>query len=220
MSPARRSLIVLAAVATAITLVVVAVAGGRERQRSNIPSSPSSAATAPAPDRPNLAPPSGSTEPSTETGARRAAVRFLELTERVVAMTPEEGADAQRAISTARSAERLAADVQSKLAAIQAQVPEGVTVHVAPVAVRSTRLGDGWRVAVWYVQVAVYGRELAVEQWTTVTYSMVWEAGGWRMDDLVSTPGPHPTQPATTTATPVGQLLAALNGFTDEGATP
>lgn len=220
MTPARRSLIVLAAVATAITVVVLAVAGGREPQRSDIPSPPSSAATAPAPDRPNLTPTTGSTEPSTETGARRAAVRFLELTEQVVAMTPGEGADAQRAISTGRSAERLATDVQSKLAAIHAQVPEGVTVHVAPVAVRSTRPGDGWSVAVWYVEVAVYGRELAVEQWTTATYSMVWEADGWRMDDLVSTPGPYPTRPATATATPVGQLLAALNGFTDEGATP
>ena len=132
-------------------------------------------------------------------------------------MTPEEGAAAQRAISTARSADRLAADVQAKLVPIQAQVPEGITVHVAPIAGRSTRRGDGWSVAIWYVQVAIYGRELAVEQWTTAAYSMVWEAGGWRMDELVSTPGPHPTRPAATTATPVGQLLAALNGFTDEG---
>jgi len=222
MTPARRSLIILAAAATAITVVVLAVAGGKDSRRSDDAGTPSTtpSMTATALDTTNGAPRVDGGELETEVGARRAAVRFLELTERVIAMTPKEGAAAQRAISTARSADRLAANVQTKLEAIQAQVPEGITVHVAPIAVRSTRRGDGWSVAIWYVQVAIYGREIAVEQWTTATYSMVWEAGGWWMDELVSTPGPHPTRPAAATATPVSQLFAALTGFTDEGTTP
>ena len=216
MTPARRSLIRLAALVTATSLAVLAVTGRDDSGRGG-----EQVAASPPASRTTLVESQGAyssdvEESATESGARRASLRFLELTERVVDMTPEEAADAQRAISTARSAERLAADVERKLRAIQAQVPEGVAVHVAPVAVRSTRLGDGWSVAIWYVQVAVYGGELAAEQWTTATYSMVWEAGNWRMDDLVSAPGPTPAR-SSTTATPVGELLAALQGFSDEG---
>ncbi|MGD9749445.1 MAG: hypothetical protein AB7W59_00455 [Acidimicrobiia bacterium] len=221
MTPARRSLIVLAALTTATSLAVLAVAGGDDSARGGgeyvAQSPPASGTTLVESQGANDSDVEGS---ATESGARRASLRFLELTERVVDMTPEEAADAQRAISTARSAERLAADVETKLRAIQAQVPEGVAVHVAPVAVRSTRLGDGWSVAIWYVQVAVYGGELATEQWTTATYSMVREAGSWRMDDLVSAPGPTPARSATTTATPVADLLSALEGFSDEGVAP
>lgn len=220
MRPARRSLIVLGALTTATSLAVLALTSDDDsgRDGEHVVASPTASAT-------TLAEPQGAdssdVEPgATESGARLAALRFLELTERVVEMTPEEAADAQRAISTARAAERLAADVETKLRAIQAQVPEGVAVRVAPVAVRSSRLGDGWSVAIWYVQVAVYGGELAAEQWTTATYSMVWEGGGWRMDDLVSAPGPTPARSSTTTATPVGELLAALEGFSDEGVAP
>ena len=155
--------------------------------------------------------------PRSELGARQAAVSFLELTEEAVSMTPTSAAGVQRSISSARSADRLAVDVEQKLIGIQAQVPDGLAVHVAPVAARATARGDGWDVAIWYAQVVIYGRELAVEQWTTATYALVWEGDTWRMDGLVSTPGPVPTRPATLTPTPVAQLLSTISGFDDEG---
>lgn len=132
-------------------------------------------------------------------------------------MTPTDAAGSQRSISSARSADRLAGDVEQKLLGIQAQVPDGLVVHVAPVAARATARGDGWNVAIWYAQVVIYGRELAVEQWTTATYALVWEGDTWRMDALVSTPGPVPTRPATLIPTPVALLLSAISGFDDEG---
>jgi hypothetical protein len=155
--------------------------------------------------------------PRSELGARQAAVSFLELTEKAVSMNPTAASSLQRSISSARSADRLAGDVEEKLIGIQAQVPDGLVVHVAPVAARATARGDGWDVAIWYAQVVIYGREVAVEAWTTATYALVWEGDTWRMDALVSMPGPVPTRPATLTPTPVAQLLSTISGFDDEG---
>ncbi len=80
--------------------------------------------------------------------------------------------------------------------------------------------GAGWDVSIWYVQVTQYGSEVAVEHWATATYSLVWESGQWRMDDLTSSAGPIPARPANAAASPVGAYARALDGFTDEGIAP
>lgn len=158
--------------------------------------------------------------PRSELGARQAAVSFLELTEEVVSMPPPDAARLQRSISSGGSADRLAVEVEDKLSAIQAEVPDGVVVHVAPISTRATVRGEGWEVAIWYAQVVVYGHEIAFEQWNTATYVLVWEGGGWRMDALDSTAGPNPSRPAAVVATPVLELLSVLAGFDDEGMFP
>lgn len=156
----------------------------------------------------------------TEAGARRAVIDYIALTEEVFDMTPDQAAELQRTISTRRSAGRLAADLERTLEELQALVPEGITVHVAPMAIRSVRSGDGWAVAVWYVQVGIYGQEIAVEMWETATYQMVWEENRWLIDDMASVPGPIPTRLESATATPVDQLIADLAGFDDEELRP
>lgn len=161
-------------------------------------------------------PTSSSPWPRTEAGARSAAVSFLELTERGVSLTPAAASEIQRSISSATAADRLAADVKERLERIHEQVPDGLVVHIAPIAVRSIQRGERWEVAVWYTQVSVIGREIALEQWTTVTYTLVWD-DGWRIDELVTAPGPVPARPATVLATPTSQLVTALVGFSDEG---
>lgn len=153
----------------------------------------------------------------TEEGAVEAALRFLELTEDVVAMSPAEGAELQRSISTESSADRLAAEVEATLSDVELSVPEGLTVHVSPLGTSARPVGDGWAVSVWYVEVIIYGDELAVEQWRTATYSVEWEAGDWRMADLESRDGPTPVRPASTVASTTAELVAATAGLSDEG---
>ena len=144
-----------------------------------------------------------------------AAVRFLELTEDVVSMSPAEAADVQRSISTAASAEALAAEVFETLTAIRTDVPEGVAVSIAPFGVETVERGEGWDVSIWYVEVVVYGDQLAVEQWRTSTYGVVWERGEWRMDSLSSSPGPTPVRPATVVASPVVDVAEAVAASDD-----
>ena len=148
-------------------------------------------------------------------GASAAAVRFLELTEQVVSMEPAEAAELQRSISSQASADRLAAEVAETLTAIRREVPDGVSVSVAPLGVDAVERSDGWDVSIWYVEVVVYGHQLAVEQWRTSTYGLVWESGGWRMDSLTSEAGPTPVRPATVVASPVADVAEAVRRLDD-----
>lgn len=149
-----------------------------------------------------------------------AAVRFLELTEDVVRMTPQDGARAQRSIASSASADRLSQAVFETLTGLANDVPGGVEVRIAPLGVRSVETSAGWDVSIWYVEVVVYGNELAVEQWRTATYSLVDEDGEWRMDALVSTDGPVPTRPAAAVAWSTPAFIAGIAGFDDEVLQP
>lgn len=212
----RRKLIVALCAAVALAIAGWVAAHGSDAPRS---SGAANASTEESTARSVAAPTAGEALRwlRTEAGARQAAVAFLELTEDAVSMTPTDAAALQRSVSTAAAADRLASEVRDRLERIQAQVPDGLALSVAPIALRSVPRGEGWEVSVWYVSVATYGREIALEQWSTVTYALEWEADGWRIDAMQSTPGPVPTRPAAMTATPVAQLAGALAGFTDHG---
>ena len=75
----------------------------------------------------------------------------------------------QRGISSARSAEHLADEVEEKLAGIQAQVPDGVTVQVQ----RSTGGGDAQSPLLWggaeHILLSLWGRADLPPQRDTVT---------------------------------------------------
>jgi hypothetical protein len=153
-----------------------------------------------------------------EVGARMTAVRLLELTEDVVALSPSEAAELQRSISTDDAADRLAAEVFEQLSVIQREVPGGVLVEVAPLGVSATRRGDGWDVSVWYVEVIVYADQLAVEQWRTATYTLVWQHDQWLMSGLESVDGPTPTRSASVLSSPTQAVAAAVMAMSDEQA--
>ncbi len=157
--------------------------------------------------------------PTLVTGERSpelAAVRFLELTEDVVLLSPDDGAEMQRAIATSDASERLASEVLDLLTQLETDVPEGVAVHLAPLSLSSVETSTGWDVSIWYVEVIVYGDQLAVEQWRTATYSLIAEDGEWRMDDLESVDGPIPTRPASAVGWSATALTSAIAGFNDE----
>ena len=149
-----------------------------------------------------------------------AAVRFLEMTEEVVRLSPTDGALAQRSIASGASADRLSDEVFETLTGLANDVPGGVLVQIAPIAVSSVETATGWDVSIWYVEVVVYGSELAVEQWRTATYSLVKQGGEWRMDALVSTDGPVPTRPASAVAWSTSAFIAGMAGFDDEVLEP
>ena len=149
-----------------------------------------------------------------------AAVRFLELTEDVVQLSPEAGAEMQRSIASENASDRLATDVSDLLTQLQADVPDGVALHLAPLSLNSVETSTGWDVSIWYVEVIVYGDQLAVEQWRTATYSLVDEHGEWRMDDLESSDGPVPTRPASVIGWSATSLTSAVAGFEDEVLLP
>ncbi len=149
-----------------------------------------------------------------------AAVRFLELTEEVVQLSPEAGAEMQRSIASDAASERLATEVSELLTQLQTDVPKGVAVHLAPLSLRSAETSTGWDVSIWYVEVIVYGDQLAVEQWRTATYSLVDENGEWRMDDLESSDGPVPTRPASVVGWSAASIASAVDGFDDEVILP
>lgn len=149
-----------------------------------------------------------------------AAVRFLELTEDVVQLSPDAGAEMQRSIASANASDRLSAEVFELLTQLQTDVPEGVAVHLAPLSLSSVETSMGRDVSIWYVEVIAYGDQLAVEQWRTATYSLVDENGEWRMDDLESSDGPVPTRPASVVGWSATSLTSAITGFDDEVLLP
>ena len=149
-----------------------------------------------------------------------AAVRFLEMTEEVVRLSPTDGALAQRSIASEASADRLSNEVFETLTRLANDVPDGVVVQIAPIGVSAVETPTGWDVSIWYVEVVVYGSELAVEQWRTATYSLVKQGGEWRMDALVSTDGPVPTRPASAMAWSSPAFIAGMAGFDDEVLEP
>ena len=145
-----------------------------------------------------------------------AAVRFLELTEEVVLLSPEAGAELQRSISSVSETDSLVKEVFDLLTQLKTDVPEGVVVHVAPLGVDSVETASGWDVSIWYVEVIIYGDQLAVEQWRTATYSLVEENGEWRMAALESSDGPVPTRPASAVGWSASSLISAIVRFDDE----
>lgn len=151
---------------------------------------------------------------------QQAAIRFLELTEDVVRLSPDEGAQVQRSIASSEAADRLSADVFDLLRQLETDVPEGVEVHLAPLGLRTDQTESGWDVAIWYVEVIVYADELAVEQWRTATYSLVDENGEWRMDALESSDGPVPIRPASVVGWSAPALITAVADFDDEELLP
>lgn len=158
--------------------------------------------------------------PQTETGALQAAVALLETTEDVVAMTPADARAYQQLVSTRASASRLGAEVDQQLVNVQSQTPQGLRLWLAPFAARTTPTEVGYEVAIWYAEVMLLAAEATAEQWQTVTYSMVWQDDGWKMDDSVSTPGPTPQLRLGRSSESPSAFVGLLEGYSDEALVP
>ncbi len=156
----------------------------------------------------------------TEAGARVAAVRLLEVTESIVQLSPADAAAAQRSLSTQLSGGRLAAEVEEQMIDLVASAPGGITLWVTPLSARSAASDDGFDVSIWYAEVLAIDSTTVVDNWRTVTYSLAWEDGGWKVDDMVSLSGPVPTRSASLVPTSASAVGALLSGYSDDGLTP
>lgn len=187
--------------------------------------SPVSEGEEPATNQPDTAPsmsPSdaGSGFVRSELDARTAAVVYLEATEDIVHMTPADAANAQRSVSSAASADRLADEVEEQMADLVAQAPQGVEVWLAPMEARSTELNGGYEVSIWYAEVVAVGTAIAVDNWRTVTFTLVWENDTWLIDAKSSVVGPVPSRGSGLVVTPPATLVSILGAYDDTGLTP
>ena len=113
----------------------------------------------------------------TKSGARAAAVGYLEATEDAVLVSPIEAAAAQRRMATTE----FGTDTEQRITELIAAVPGGITLRVAPIEARTVADGDDWLVSIWYVQAITIAGESVVDDWRTANYRMRWEDGNWKI---------------------------------------
>ena len=155
-----------------------------------------------------------------EVGARAAAVMYLEATEEIVHLSPEQAGEVQRSMSTDAAAERLGGEVEEQMTRLVAQSPQGVQVWLAPLEARSVEIDGGYEVSIWYAEVVAIGTSATVDNWRTVTYVLMWERDTWLIDDKTSVEGPVPTRSGGLVVTPPSTLISILTQFDDAGLTP
>lgn len=200
----RRSVLMIIGAATVVGIVAVA---------SFLAVRPQSAAVS-IPGLPVLTISDGERfEARTEQGALLAAETYLESTEEAPALGPQEAANAQRAISTSASADRLASEIESVLTDLLEIYPH-VRIRIAPIESRITADGPGWRVSIWYVETYTLD-DVVIDDWRTVTYTLLWERDQWLIDNLVSVRGPVPARSVHLEPDSASHFEQLLDGFTD-----
>lgn len=153
-------------------------------------------------------------------GALSSAMFFLELSEEVVQMSPEEGATIQRRYATRATAESTATEISSQLASLHAAAGPGMRLDVAPISWTVTEIEPQitYAVSVWYVEVFTLGGPTDDAHGSFKTYSaqLEWEDGSWKLGEAEALDGPQPLVSAEGAATGL-ELRGQLSGFSDGG---
>jgi hypothetical protein len=154
-------------------------------------------------------------------GIRRFATTLTERAERQVTMPVDKAVAMERALASRHGADALAARVARDLNALgKAGDRTTMTYWVAPLAMRVTNhTAEAATVAVWQVGALEIAGVRATQHWVTVTYDVVWERGGWRLDAERSSDGPQPQTLAGTAPDSPGVFGVLLDGFESVGAT-
>ena len=150
-------------------------------------------------------------------GVTAAAVSYVRLGEVVLNAAPSDAETVLRRVASRDAADAFVAQEQAGFAQLREALARGTgTAHlrVGVLATRVEAFSPGRaRVALW--RVAVLSREGMTspgEQWATVTYELVWEAGDWKIWSETSAAGPSPAAADARPASP-SALEAALSGF-------
>ncbi len=196
----RRVVIAAALISTAlvVALLVVSRPGGSPTPMPLAPSTAQPPSESPLVER-------------TKQTAVAAALTFLRLTEDAPQLGVDGAAAVQRSVTSQRSAARLAERTATTLRDLLAAYPS-LRLHVAPLAWRAVAESDGWKVEVWYAEAIVLG-DVVIDDWRTVTYTLVWERQQWVIDDIGSVRGPVPARSALVVPSSPAQFSAALAGF-------
>lgn len=149
-------------------------------------------------------------------GATAAAVGFARYSETAVG-APEATVLAAEAVMAAdASRARLLADATAKLRALYAVHPaDRLTYRLAVLATRTTiHSADAVRVELWQLSVLTAPGIPTRQDWSTVTYELVWERNDWRVLTEAELPGPYPATWPQAMPSSAGELEARLTGFT------
>ncbi len=157
-------------------------------------------------------------EEPTAAGALRAVLIYLELSEELIQMSPQDAGATQRLYATAASADHSASEIVRQVTELQAAAGPDMHLDVAPISWTTAEVVDGseYLVTVWYVEVFSLGEPgEAYGAFKTYTASVQWESGSWKLNDAEVLDGPQPI--VATEATSGTQLRSQLAGFSDGG---
>ncbi len=150
-------------------------------------------------------------------GATTAALYFLELSEELVQMAPEDAGSVQASVATADRADETGSELEDQVRQLGDSVGPGFDLAVAPIKWSVIEVGPNteYQISIWYVEVFDPGGGAdVVASYKTYSASVVWE-DGWRLGESAVLPGPTPTQLGEPT---LGQDLASrLGAFHDGG---
>lgn len=152
-------------------------------------------------------------------GAVSSVIFFLELSEEVVLMSPEEGASVQRRYATVATAESSAAELSAQLQELRAAAGPEMSLEVAPISWMVTEVEPEieYAVSVWYVEIfSLGGPTDAFGAFKTYSAAVQWEDGSWKLGESEVFDGPQPVVSSEQAATGF-ELRAQLAGFSDGG---
>jgi hypothetical protein len=150
-------------------------------------------------------------------GATASAVAFARYAETAVGAPEATVVAAQNVMAADTSRAALVADTTTKLRALYAVYPaDQLTYRLAILATRTTvHSADAVRVELWQVSVLTAPGIPTRQDWTTLTYELVWERNDWRVLTEAALPGPYPAIWPQTSPSSAGELEARLAGFTN-----
>lgn len=152
-------------------------------------------------------------------GAVSSVIFFLELSEEVVLMSPEQGASVQRRYATVATAESSAAELSAQLQELRAAAGPEMGLDVAPISwtVAEIEPQIEYAVSIWYVEIfSLGGPTDAYGAFKTYSAAVQWEEGSWKLGESEVFDGPQPVVSSEGAATGF-ELRAQLAGFSDGG---
>lgn len=158
-------------------------------------------------------------EAQDEAGATSAALTYAAAPQRWLYMTDGEVRAAVADLATPRAADRLATEVEDRIAAARADLAESTgpvwwIVHPLAWRVDSFRSTEA-TVSVWTFSF-LSAADVAVPQteWTTTTFDLEWSQGRWRIAAVSDSVGPTPAVGPADQPWEPEPLDDALDGFT------
>jgi hypothetical protein len=168
----------------------------------------------------------GGVSDRSKAGAVRAAVRFLELDERLFpTASPEESRTLTESITSAGASKRLGDRAEMHQREILAKGDlEGLTLRLAPISTRVRKYSDtSVTVDIFLLRLWSFPTKGALDDYATAELKLVWENNEWRLNDSSVIDGPYPVarfSARPTLASTAAQYEETLAGFDDQDLLP
>ena len=163
---------------------------------------------------------------NSKVGAVHAAVRFLELDERLFpAVSPETARSMSDSITSAGARKRLGDRAEIHQGEILAKGDlQGLTLRLAPISARvRSYSSNSATVDIFLLRLWSFPAKGALDDYATAEVRLVWENGEWRLADSSVIDGPYPVarfSARPTLASTAARFEETLAGFNDEDLIP